>query len=176
MFLYIYITNSWGYCLFNRNVPFTAVEGSFLLHNLPHTHTHTHTHIYIYIYMHIAPMNLLYITNSWGLLFAKIKKMPVVYSIEMYFSLRLKGASSCTTCDEDISLKNCARWRSVLTHCPAIILKEFPLLKQDKALSWTRRECSNKMHVVWDLTFGTCCWHTHTHTSCWQLKASKQKG
>jgi hypothetical protein len=79
----------------------------------------------------------------------------------MQFSLELKGASSYTTCDKDISLKNSARWRSVLTHCPAIILKKIPPLKQGKAMSWTRRECSNKLHVVWDLAFGNCCWHTH---------------
>jgi hypothetical protein len=92
----------------------------------------------------------------------------------MLFSLRLKGASSYTTWDKDISLKNYARWRTVLTHCPAIILKESSPLKQGKAMSWTRRECSNRLHVVWDLTFGNCCWHTHAHTHTLLTAESEQ--
>jgi len=114
--------------------------------------------------IYYSSWNTLYITSSWVYRSSKWKKIRVFSSIEMLFSLRLKGASSYTTWDKDISLKNYARWRTVLTHCPAIILKESSPLKQGKAMSWTRRECSNRLHVVWDLTFGNCCWHTHTHT------------
>ena len=47
-------------------------------------------------------------------------------------------------------------WHIVLP----LFSRSYPPLKQGKAMSWTRRECSNKLHAVWDLTFWNCCWHT----------------